>query len=139
MVKKEEHYFATVKLNKGKPSDVLISDYTWFNDLVEKHGVYVKHCYEEGRTGRLHLHTVFKARSNLYLKQFMREGYSVKFVRVYDSESLLQYIDKLDFYNKNTHKLDNSTLISKGTTNKPYKDLSLESFGYIDLDPESDQ
>lgn len=129
-----KYYFATVKYNKGKSESVTVEDYVWFTELVEKKGIYKRHAFEEGKTGRLHLHVVFESRSNLYLKQFMREGYSVKFVEVYDSVELLKYIDKLDYYSKSTRKLDNKTLISKGTTSSVYKDLSNESLGYIDLE-----
>lgn len=121
-------YFGTIKKMSGKAEDVTPDDYNWFKLVVESKGVYVKHCYEMGKTHRLHMHIIFNARSGLYLAPFLKEGYHVHIKVAEDVDTLLKYIDKQD--DLRYRKLDNLTL----TNPNGCKDLSDYSLGYVKKD-----
>lgn len=121
-------YFGTVKKMSGKAEDITPDDYNWFKLIVESKGIYVKHCYEMGKSHRLHMHIIFNARSGLYLAPFLREGFHVHIKVAEDVDTLLKYIDKRD--DLRDRKMNNATLQSPNE----YKDNSQESLGYVDID-----
>lgn len=88
------NYFITVKEVTIPTAQMTYDIYNYWKTLAESKQMYIRHVYETGKSGRLHMHMLIRSKPGLYLKPFFRKGYLTDIRQVYDYEGLMKYLDK---------------------------------------------
>lgn len=90
----ETYFFVTYKKNTKVGEYPQSSDYDKAIDLLTRKSELLFKRFETDSKGRLHLHAVVRFIKGPYIRSMLIQGYSTKFLPVYDMDHLKEYLFK---------------------------------------------
>lgn len=82
----------TYKILRGKLTE---QNYDYIIRNLNNHGTLIEHTFEKDKSGRLHIHGLWQARTpRMQLRNLVHKGTTNRITPIYDLEGWLYYIHK---------------------------------------------